>query len=115
MFIVYLKNAEAAQRRGDAARRAIAATREHVPRQRRDAMAPAGIAAQALRRPRRHLGAARRRSSALGSRRPLAAGMIQADPATNSLIITAPEPLYRNLRAVIDQLDARRAQVSSRR
>ena len=38
-------------------------------------------------------------------------GMIQADTATNSLIITAPEPVYRNLRAVIDQLDARRAQV----
>ncbi len=38
-------------------------------------------------------------------------GFIQADPATNSLIITAPEPVYRQLRAVIDQLDARRAQV----
>ncbi|MBX3625676.1 MAG: type II secretion system secretin GspD [Rhizobacter sp.] len=38
-------------------------------------------------------------------------GMIQADPATNSLIITAPEPVYRQLRAVIDQLDSRRAQV----
>jgi general secretion pathway protein D len=38
-------------------------------------------------------------------------GMIQADAATNSLIITAPEPLYRNLRATIEKLDARRAQV----
>lgn len=38
-------------------------------------------------------------------------GMIQADAATNSLIITAAEPVYRNLRAVIDQLDARRAQI----
>ena len=38
-------------------------------------------------------------------------GQIQADAATNSLIITAPEPQYRQLRAVIDQLDARRAQV----
>ncbi|WP_341313826.1 type II secretion system secretin GspD [Paraburkholderia sp. IMGN_8] len=38
-------------------------------------------------------------------------GMIQADSATNSLIITASDPVYRNLRAVIDQLDARRAQV----
>ncbi|MFU1952710.1 type II secretion system secretin GspD, partial [Bordetella avium] len=36
---------------------------------------------------------------------------VQADPATNSLIISAPEPLYRNLRTVIDQLDQRRAQV----
>lgn len=38
-------------------------------------------------------------------------GMIQADAASNSLIITASDPVYRNLRAVIDQLDARRAQV----
>ncbi len=38
-------------------------------------------------------------------------GQIQADVATNSLIITAPEPQYRQLRAVIDQLDTRRAQV----
>jgi general secretion pathway protein D len=38
-------------------------------------------------------------------------GQIQADPATNSLIITAPDPQYRQLRAVIEQLDSRRAQV----
>lgn len=36
---------------------------------------------------------------------------IQADPSTNTLIISAPEPLYRSLREVIDQLDQRRAQV----
>jgi general secretion pathway protein D len=40
-----------------------------------------------------------------------AAGFIQADPTTNTLIITASESVYRDLRAVIDQLDARRAQV----
>ncbi len=39
------------------------------------------------------------------------AGYIQADSTTNTLIITAPESVYRNLRAVIDQLDVRRAQV----
>ena len=39
------------------------------------------------------------------------AGFIQADASTNTLIITAPENVYRNLRAVIDQLDVRRAQV----
>ena len=38
-------------------------------------------------------------------------GQIQADLATNSLIITAPEPQYRQLRAIIEQLDTRRAQV----
>lgn len=37
--------------------------------------------------------------------------MVQADRSTNSLIITAPEAVYNNLRAVIDQLDRRRAQV----
>ena len=45
------------------------------------------------------------------SAQPSTGGQIQADPATNSLIITAPEPQYRQLRAVIDQLDGRRAQV----
>ena len=45
------------------------------------------------------------------SAEPSTGGQIQADPATNSLIITASEPQYRQLRAVIDQLDSRRAQV----
>ena len=45
------------------------------------------------------------------SAQPSTGGQIQADPATNSLIITASEPQYRQLRAVIDQLDGRRAQV----
>ena len=40
-----------------------------------------------------------------------APGIIQADAATNSIIITAPEPIYNNLRAVVEKLDARRAQV----
>ncbi|SHF72421.1 general secretion pathway protein D [Lampropedia hyalina DSM 16112] len=38
-------------------------------------------------------------------------GIIQADPNANALIITAPDPLYRQLRGVIDKLDGRRAQV----
>lgn len=38
-------------------------------------------------------------------------GVIQADPATNSIIITAPDAVYNNLRAVLDKLDVRRAQV----
>lgn len=36
---------------------------------------------------------------------------IQADGTTNTLLISAPEPVYRNLREVIDMLDQRRAQV----
>lgn len=39
------------------------------------------------------------------------AGFIQADPSTNTLIITASDAVYRNLRGVIDMLDVRRAQV----
>ena len=45
------------------------------------------------------------------SNQPSTGGQIQADPATNSLIISASPPVYRQLRAVIDQLDGRRAQV----
>lgn len=37
--------------------------------------------------------------------------MIQADVASNALIIMGPEPLYNNLRAIIERLDVRRAQV----
>jgi general secretion pathway protein D len=36
---------------------------------------------------------------------------IQADEATNSLIISAPDAVFNNLRAVIEKLDVRRAQV----
>jgi general secretion pathway protein D len=37
--------------------------------------------------------------------------VIQAYPPTNSIIITATEPVYRSLRTVIDSLDQRRQQV----
>lgn len=37
--------------------------------------------------------------------------MIQADTATNSLIITAPDHVFNMLRGVIDKLDIRRAQL----
>ena len=45
------------------------------------------------------------------SAQPTTGGFIQADPASNSLIITAPAPLYRQVRAMIEQLDTRRAQI----
>ena len=50
-------------------------------------------------------------TSSTNNNQPSTGGQIQADPTTNSLIITAPEPLYRQLRTVIDKLDGRRAQV----
>ncbi|WOP16277.1 type II secretion system secretin GspD [Ottowia sp. SB7-C50] len=49
--------------------------------------------------------------NAAANNQPATGGQIQADPATNSLIISAAEPVYRELRAVIDRLDQRRAQV----
>ncbi|WP_240162294.1 type II secretion system secretin GspD [Glaciimonas sp. PAMC28666] len=49
--------------------------------------------------------------SSTGSGGGSSAGYIQADETTNTLIITASEPVYRNVRSVIDQLDTRRAQV----
>lgn len=39
------------------------------------------------------------------------AGMVQADTATNALIITAPDAVFNNLKAVVEKLDVRRAQV----
>jgi general secretion pathway protein D len=56
-------------------------------------------------------GSAASTSALTSSSTPSTGGIIQAEPATNSLIITANEPLYRNLRHVIDQLDKRRGQV----
>lgn len=50
-------------------------------------------------------------TASTNNNQPSTGGQIQADPTTNSLIITAPEPLYRQLRTVIDKLDGRRAQV----
>ena len=52
-------------------------------------------------------------SAATSTTTAFAAGgaMIQADTANNALIIMAPEPVYNNLRAVIERLDTRRAQV----
>lgn len=57
------------------------------------------------------LGSGAGSSNTAHSNQPSTGGQIQADPTTNSLIITAPEPQYRQLRAVIDRLDGRRAQV----
>lgn len=58
-------------------------------------------------------GAASAQSTApvAASAQPSTGGFIQADPSTNSLVITATDALYKQLRAVIDQLDGRRAQI----
>ncbi|HWA37962.1 MAG TPA: type II secretion system secretin GspD [Burkholderiales bacterium] len=38
-------------------------------------------------------------------------GIVQADPASNAVIISAPDAIFANLRRVIEKLDVRRAQV----
>lgn len=50
-------------------------------------------------------------SSLTSTSAPSTGGLIQADPPTNSLIITASEPYYKHLRHIIEQLDKRRTQV----
>ena len=88
IYVVYLKNADATK---------LATTlRAAISGEVRAAAVPSGAPATA--------GAAAGPAATSG-------GQVQADAATNSLIITAPEPQYRQLRAVIDKLDARRAQV----
>lgn len=50
-------------------------------------------------------------SSSENSSGTLAPGIIQADPATNALIIKAPDAIYDSLRAAIAKLDVRRKEV----
>jgi len=38
-------------------------------------------------------------------------GMVQADPASNALLISAPDAVFAHIRAIVEKLDVRRAQV----
>ncbi len=97
IHVVYLKNAEAVK---------LAVTL-------RAAMSSAGGASTPAFAGQPGLGAAAAAAAAAAASASQATtgGQIQADAATNSLVITAAEPQYRQMRAVIDKLDARRAQV----
>ena len=116
MFIVYLKNAEAARvaqtlramlTGGDSGGARAAGSRSSQAPPRVDGNAPHG------RRGAR--GAARRRSpsgpAAAATSFSANGATITADSASNALVIMAPEPVYNNLRAIIEKLDVRRAQV----
>ena len=94
IYVVYLKNASATQL-ATTLRAALSGEARPVAMAGGTSAAPAAAGATA--------------ATAAGGAN--TGGQIQADPATNSLIITASEPQYRQLRAVIDKLDARRAQV----
>ena len=104
IHVVYLKNAEAA-RLAVTLRAALAAA---APGGAGSAAAGAAVSTPTSATA---AGASPATAPTQGAAQPSTGGQIQADPATNALIITAPEPQYRQLRAVIDQLDSRRAQV----
>jgi len=94
MHVVYLKNAEAVK---------LAQTLRAVLSGDTSAIASTGAAPVA--------GGSASPAAASSSAAPAGGGIIQADAATNALIITAPNNVYNNMRAVIDMLDVRRAQV----
>jgi general secretion pathway protein D len=99
IHVVYLKNAEAVK---------LAETLRAIYQG--DAGASAAPATSTA------LGAGAGAGSTFGSSSVLAPssstpGIIQADAATNSIIITAPDAIYNNLRAALEKLDVRRAQV----
>ncbi|WP_291008542.1 type II secretion system secretin GspD [Hydrogenophaga sp.] len=100
IYVVYLKNANAVAL-ATTLRAALAGEASGAASSSGGGARPVTIAA----------GANPATSPVAASASPSTGGQIQADPATNALIITAPEPQYRQLRAVIDQLDSRRAQV----
>lgn len=106
IWVVYLKNADAVK---------LAAVLRAAFAAGAPSGSAGGVAAAAMPQPLRVADSATAASPSstpvAASASPSTGGFIQADPATNSLIITAPEPLYRQLRNVIDRLDSRRAQV----
>jgi general secretion pathway protein D len=119
MFIVYLKNAEAARVAqtlralitggGDALPGSTGAAPSAIGNQLGTALSSAPAAAATTAPSMANPFTAGANGGAGGA---LPGGLtIQADTANNALIIMGPEPLYNNLRAIIDRLDVRRAQV----
>lgn len=92
IYVVYLKNANATQL-ANTLRAALSGEARAAGN-----ASPAGAATAAV-------------GAGAAGGAPTTGGQIQADTSTNSLVITATEPQYRQIRAVIDKLDARRAQV----
>jgi general secretion pathway protein D len=105
IHVVYLKNADATR---------VAATLRAALAANTSGAASAGGGSAVAAAPQAAAGAAGASAATAPTSQnamPSTGGNIQADPATNSLIITASEPQYRQIRAVIDMLDTRRAQV----
>lgn len=103
IHVVYLKNAEAAKLAvtlravlsGDASAASTASTANTASTTGTAGGTPAGTTG----------------TQVAASAAPVAGGMIQADAASNALIITASDAVYNNLRAVVEMLDVRRAQI----
>ena len=103
IHVVYLKNADASKL-AQTLRSAYGGGADLAPASTLGATTPGGAT------PLRPAGSAA--GSALSGTPGNTSGIsIQADASTNALLIFAPEPVFRQLRMVIDKLDARRAQV----
>ncbi len=114
MFIVYLKNAEAARvaqtLRGmltgtDGTSVGASSLSPQAPATAMGTPPPSGVSTGAATSPLSSV-------STGGATSFVANGAtITADTASNALVIMAPEPVYNNLRSIIEKLDVRRAQV----
>ncbi|MGF6348957.1 general secretion pathway protein D [Variovorax sp. W2I14] len=111
IYVVYLKNADAV-RLAATLRAAMAANRPSGTTGAGAADGSSAVPQQAMQNSTGGQSGSPAANAPLNNaNQPSTGGQIQADPSTNSLIITAPEPQYRQMRAVIDKLDGRRAQV----
>ncbi len=112
IFIIYLRNAEAA--RVAQTLRALLAGGEAPPGGLSTGLTPTAVSttgtANATTMPATP-GNPLSGSAPTGAAFSAGGATIQADTANNALLIAAPEPIYNNLRAVIEKLDIRRAQV----
>jgi general secretion pathway protein D len=110
IYVVYLKNAQA-----DRLAEALRAIVTGQPLARAAAAAPAAGPPGAPPPPQAAQPVVASGAAPGGAGNPaigaLANASIQAHPETNSLVIIAPDAVYQSLRGVIEQLDARRAQV----
>lgn len=110
IYVVYLKNADAVKL-AQVLRAAFSTDSRGAGGSSASGTSSAGAAPSAANAAGTAGASAQATAPVQASAAPSTGGFIQADPSTNSLIITAGEPLYRQLRAVIDQLDSRRAQI----
>ena len=116
IFIIYLRNAEAA-RVAQTLRALLAGGSDTTGGQTTPALTPTtSLNVSALATPTAGPAASPQITASVGSSGggvAFTAGgaTIQADSANNALIVMAPEPVYNNIRAVVEKLDIRRAQV----